>query len=407
MRVIIFFQHRVREWQACVRLAENLRRRGVEATIYNIDFEWARAVRDAVRHGIDGLVMPWMYHDSNYLLLAPFLRFNPRLIVVNLHQEQLGTPISLRMILPKGEDAKNSVLHYVWGDHFRRELEAVGVRQDLITVTGNMRNDAVATTLLDKTELATRYGLDPHKRWVLIAESRGWVRSYTPAFRADLIRQGYTASEADEFIDVTRRSLDAAVAELDSLPPDFLPECELIYRAHPGTLADDFSDPRVHAIAGESIHDWLANIDLIVVWTSTTIYEAELHGVPGVVWSPVPNPPQHTMTGLDRFPQIQHLTELTDVLAVPQQATRHFVDLLGPDDGHCVERVADALLGDLERPPADYRARPAPLSLDALRKLAFELATRAAMRTGILRRFRWPRSAYTHRSDIPGYGDHV
>lgn len=404
MRVILFFQHRVRELQACEQLARELDSRGVTASIYNIDFELATAALSVRRRGADAIVLPWLYHQQNYELLAPFLSANPDIVIINVHQEQLGSPVSIRVLLPKGDAAKNSALHYVWGDAFKNALINSGVAPHLIRVTGSMRNDFSLESLHTKQVLAERYHLDPAKRWILIAESRGWVLSDSPAFRADFVRQGYTPTEAEEFADVTKRSLEATVAELDALEAGFLPDCEIIYRPHPGTLSNTFENPRIRVITEEGIHHWLANIDLICVWNSTTIYEAEMHGVPGVAWSPVPNPPQHAVVGLERFPQITHFTEVADLLATDPKSTRFFVDLFGPDDKQSIARIADAIERDVANPPVGYRAEPVAFSLHLARKLLFEKLTEISVRIGVLARLKWPHSAYSHRGDIPDYG---
>lgn len=403
MHAIILYQHRVRELQSCERLARELEKRGFRTSVLNIDWEMGRACWLAARAKIDLVVTPWMYVESNYEHMYPFVRSNPDVVIVNLHQEQIGSQVSSRFLIPKGQAAKESVFHFTWGSAFAQALRDCGVPDELIRVTGNLRNDDMRAPLLSREDLAAQFGLDADKKWLLFAESRGWVYTYNSLYEAGFLRQCYTRQELEEFKSVTQESLDRTIEQFEALETSFFSDAELIYRPHPGTLPPTLTNSSVRVIADHGIGDWLAAIDFIAVWGSTTIYEAEIVGVPGVVFEPVPNPPKYQTAGLHAFPVIEQFTEVKDLMNSPGlPRSKNYLPFYGEADGHATERVADACAA-VVADPGSYRATPVRLSRSLVRTLLAEAATRVVAPLGVIDRYKWPRSAHSHRADIPYY----
>ena len=149
---ITFYEHITRELASCNRISSKIQDyEDAEVAIFSIVFEYYDAIRYARERGVDVVVMPWLYSDRDYELVMPFLKINSRIIVVNLHHEQIFLTF-LEYSLPKGNTCANNVIHLVWGDGFKNELVSIGV-PNLIYVTGNVRTDSILsqTVSIDST----------------------------------------------------------------------------------------------------------------------------------------------------------------------------------------------------------------------------------------------------------------
>ena len=214
------------------------------------------------REKIDLIFMPWMYDDKNYQKLMPFLKHNEKLITVGMHHEQIGSATTDITNLPTSENAKNSVLHLVWGSSFKDMLVQNGVREELIYEVGHMRLDTAGTNIKSKDELATESGIDKLKKWLLFGESRDWIWSY-PKNKYMFSARGYSSKDLEEMYVISRKSLIETLESFKNIDDKFFNGFEIIYRPHPGTvtLPKLYIDDRVKCINKHSIYDWLGNAD--------------------------------------------------------------------------------------------------------------------------------------------------
>lgn len=411
MKVIIFFQHVVRELAACKvlkkKLLSQLKETGSDVAIFSIDFEWLDACKWATKNGIDVVVMPWLHNDINYVLLHPFLEINPNVSIVNLHHEQIANPAYKMLQLPKGNYCKNGCFHFAWGPFFSQQLVSVGVRSDLIRVTGNMRLDTLVSNreTASKTLLAERFGLNPEKKWVMYAENRGWVYVYDDDMFSKISKMGVNREDITRNRKVCLDSLQATYHQISSLSQEFFDLYELIYRPHPGTNSPLTND-KCKIISDLPIGEWLSCVDCLVTWDSTSAYEAEVVGVPVFRHEPIPHPEDLMIYGLKEFPAISNLSELDISLgdyANLKDTNKVYEDYFGIVDGCATERVANeiincATLGEL---------LDSAYELDGIdkqrirRKKQFEIVTKLFYKTKLLQIFKWPRSAAIQFNDIP------
>lgn len=415
VHAIIFYQHKVRELSACRRLKDHLEKlpifRNAIIEIFQIDFEWMRAVRFAKHGGIDLIVMPWLYHDNNYALLDPFLAINPSAVIVNLHHEQITSPAFEANTLPTTEHTKNGCYHLCWGEAFKDKLLEVGVKPEMIRCTGNMRLDPIVSNSnpVAKTELARKYDLDPDKKWILFAENRGGVYKLNEAACAEYEAQGVLPEDLKIKKDVGLKSMSMMFDQMRELPGEFFSEFEFIYRTHPGTttpLKD--SKHSVRVIPEEPVSAWLANVDFVLVWNSTVAFEAELAEVPVMRHEPIRNPERLIPLGFDKVPILESLSEIDARLIESQKAAqkdaRNYERVYGVVDGKATERVAETLAELLQvgMPKENHIALSSQMSKLLLRKKIFEMVTGVVAKTGLLTVVKWPHSAYNQLNDIPG-----
>lgn len=411
-RVILYYEHAVRELSALEELARCIEGRtagSVEVEILQYDFEWAKGIDIARNQGVDAVVVPYLYSDvPDYDAVLPFRRLYEDCKIINLHHEQIASPVNEGTQLPHGPLACNGCYHFVWGDRYAARLSGLGIDDGLIFPVGNMRLKPVddACRRENRQMLAGCYGLDPHKKWVIYCEGR--LESY-PSEDVRINHPFFGSLEREEYVDwcaLQTGSLAQTNEQLAKLEESFFDECELIYRPHPGTNLSHVLRDEILACCDLPISTWITACDLVVVWNSTTALEANALGVPAVRHEPRVNPERYRTFGLEAFPVIQSLECLNASFVEAQRTVQHgkrwYLPYYGNLDGRAAERAADAIIEVLGRPAElvacnwDKRARQAYRH----RKLR-NMVGNAFMRTGLINVTHWPKEAWEHIADYP------
>lgn len=404
-RIIIFYQHINREYQSCLVLKEELERSiHCEVYIFSIDFEFSKALKIADKK-INLVFMPWVYHELNYELLMPFFKHNEALISVNLHHEQIGSDVSSNILIPRGENARNSVLHLAWGGDFKETLIKNGVKDEFVFEVGHMRLDTVDKNIRSRDDLAAEFALDTSKKWLLFCESRGWIWSYSQKYKNDFVANGYSVEEIDEFYNIAKKSIYATFEDFDKIGDAFFSEYEIIYRPHPGTVSPVKINERIRHINAYSIYDWLKNVDVYATWSSTSIFESESCGVPSFVVKPFEYDKKYEMHGVQKYSEVQGLEQITSELIREEKQCmkkqRIFENYIGKQGGAIANIVGltASLLADGVK---GYKmaAIKYPRSRKN-KKQFFEFVTWLFVKFGLLKIFKYPRSSYKQISDIP------
>lgn len=413
--VILFYQHITREIKTLEKLKREIERiSDLEAVLFSIDFEWHQAVRLAKKRSVVVVVSPWAYSEDNYKLFTPFIRANKETAIVNLHSEQISSPYSEAILLPSANCVKTGVVHFVWGSYFAEKLIRCGVPKDLIVETGNIRNDEIGDVESDRQNLACQYGLDRKKKWVLYAENRDWVYQWSTAYANEYVSRGGDSQQAEHRYELSKQSLELSISEMNNLPSSFFDEYELIYRPHPGSASPNRPRNPVRTITDRSIYEWLHSSDFVVVWSSTTLFEADAMGVPAIVHEVIDNDPLFRTDGADEYIKIRSLNEINDKLL--EEAYQLHIDkgiyrrYCGPMDGSSVIRIANSIVCLSEVVPEAYTLHFVNATLACTKKAVYEWLTRIFSKTGLLAKFKFPRSAFDHRRDIPwktkGFADY-
>lgn len=407
-RVIIFYEHINREYDACLRLKNEIEKSDSDYTVYlfSIAFEYCKALKIARRQKIHMLIMPWMYTDREYELVQPFVKRNAEIYIVCLHHEQIASEITENVLLPRGESAKNSVVHLVWGEFFKEKLMHSKVKQDLIFVTGNIRTDNAFETLLSRNDLSEEFGLEFNKKWILFSENRGWILSNTEKQDKHRIRLGFSKQDIKERNNITKRSLECTITELEEIPDAFFEQYELIYRPHPGTEAPNNINSRVKVIDKYSIYTWINSIDINVVWSSTAIFESDIKEIPSIVYEPVEHPNKFQAYGLEQYQKITRFEEIDEDLiefyktrVAPKKTYERYI---GQVDGKSVKRTKDVITKILYEGIAGYKASRIKYSKKRIiKRFLFEKVTRLFVKLGMLEIIKQPKPAYQLRNDIP------
>ena len=404
MRLLMFYEHKVRELPALIELKENLERRGWECVVYSIAFEWYSAYRYARKHAIDALVLPWCYGADQFWRFSPFIETNPNLKIINMHHEQITAPLTEKVLMPRDEVARAYPFHLCWAPYFQEALVKAGVNRERTAIVGNLRVKRTLMRSVSRSELAMRHSLDPGKKWLLFSESRRIDKISLEKNKEDFVeRSGVSIRDSEAFFSRWVKSLEVFIEQVKSLPDSFFDDFEFIYRPHPGSTIEFDLGPHARIIFDGPISDWLGNCDAFVTWQSTSAFEAEIAGLPVLVHECVCIPENERMPGVSDYRRIEKLSQLSDELmqeALEEQRREPiYPKYLGVVADDVVERYGDAIeiaagaSGTLDVVPYDKRM--------ILRMHFFEVATKALMNGDLIHKLKWPNTALMMYEDIP------
>lgn len=405
MNVIIFYEHISREGEEIKLIAEFLRKNKVEVKIYSITFQYANALYEIKKHKYDAIVVPWLHHDKDYELMTPFIKCNPNVVIINLSHEEIGSQYSIPLIVPVGENAKNSVFHFVWGKYFEEFLIGYGVKKDKIVITGNGRTDFIYKNGYSKKELAAQYKLSSEKKWILFAEDRGWALNWSEKKAREMKFYAIPEEDTNEFIEFIKESVSKTEKDFANLNNKFYEKYELIYRPHPGTRPMNNLDERIKVISDYSIYEWLRVVDLNVVWSSTTVFESDAMGVPSIIYNPIEKLEKYKTFGIDNYLCIHSISEINDALISQAKNTQEehkaYIKYFGIVDGCRCQNIANKIIEVIN----NKQGYPINcLKMDFKRKLRIVLRGFVAYiftKFKLVNILKFPKSAYLGYNDIP------
>ena len=411
MNIILFYQHIGRELYSIKKLSNILTSRKHNVYVFSIDFEFDIAIKIAKKHKVDIIVSPWMYHDTNYQEFVPFIKYNPKVKIINLHSEQVYSPFSRVVLLPAKGAASDFVYHFCWGENFKNELNNIGVPNNLIFITGCMRNDEAFGTSFTKKTLAQKYQLDENKEWILFAENRNYIKN-TKMLNVEFIKKGVLEQDLRDRFEITKKSLKETIDDINTLPDDFFEKYELIYRSHPGFQGDmGIRNSNIREISDLSIYEWLNVSAVCVVWNSTTAFESDMMNVPVLVYSKVEIPEKIKTIGLSNYLHIKSLLDINSIdfrkVLDEQKKKKNYVFYYGEIDGKASSNVADAI-ETVANNNDGYKAKAIPT--DTLHNIRWKISiklTRMMIKLNLFEKLKFPRSSYQHKKDIPYIKDNM
>lgn len=403
--IILFYQHKTRELNAISYLKKELINLGYNVGVFNIDFEQIKAFRFSKKNDICCIVTPWLYNDIHYEMLNKFIIYNKNAFILNLHQEQIYSDFSENILMPCGIYSKNNVFHLAWGDFFKKTLIKYGVDENLIYVIGNPRNDEIFNIKTSKNDFSKKYDLNIEKKWILFADNRGWTQNFSDIRRNEWLSRGHSNDEIDDYLYQDKKSLEISVNELDSLGDSFFLDKEVVFRNHPGTPAPIFKNKNIKVISQGSIYEWLKVSDLIIIWSSTSIFEGDALGKPGIVFEPIPNGVQYKTKGIDNYLTIKSIYELDNKCinnAIDKIKEKNYYDFYGNIDGKVNKKLAKVIDNITHESKGKCVTKILPLNKKITYKhFLFEAVTFFMFKLKLLKRVKIPKSALNFYDEIP------
>lgn len=272
MDFLILYDKKNREIESVCLLKAELEKRGYTVGQSHISDCFRKKIRPKV------LITPNFYNNNEvYLRAYGFCkRINK---IINLQWEQI--------VCKKYEDDGNSwwrphqeakkAIHICWGVNTQQKLINAGVAAANAKVTGRMDLDILARLdlLISRDDLASKYGLDKDKKWVLFISSFPYA-VYSEAVLNNI--KDSTGIDVDELTKVSKTNREIILKWL--LHACEIYDYEFIYRPHPAEECTDIEGAgrhdNFHVICGESIKHWIYNADRVYNWRSTSVIESIL-----------------------------------------------------------------------------------------------------------------------------------
>lgn len=285
---LLFVDHIVRELESNVLISKYFYEFGGEARIYSINFNYFKSIKDNTPGSI---VMPWLYDKNEYEFIKPFNNKSINTPVINLHQEQIGIPSNQGFMLPSDRYSRD-VIHICWGKNFAKLLFKNGVPKENIYITGSQRLDLYherfKSLRKSKLELAQKYDLDVHKKWLLLPGSFG-IAFLSESEISSLERRGH--SQIKSLKELSFKTLKIISEWIKKISKDL--DLEIIFRPHPGVSNNYYNDKfnnykNIHLISELNIKEWIFNSDIIAVWNSTTAIEGWFANKTVIGYQPIP-----------------------------------------------------------------------------------------------------------------------
>ena len=408
-KIILFYEHKVRELGSYNQLKSILENDyGYDVYILSIVFEWTKGVILAKRHRIDSVVMPWLNRVDDYRLMQPFIKSNPKVKIYNLHQEQICSPVTEKVVKIDDECVKNTVMHFAWGEFFKKKLIDWQVDSDNIFISGNMRNDEGGKSKYTKDEIARTFSLDLNKEWLLFTETRGWVKSSNRSNEKIFRASGIDEDVIVEFKEHTMESLLKTINEFNQLPNRFFDKYELIYRPHPGQINSFKLNDKIKVISEYSIYEWIAVVDANISWSSTSLFESEINNVPSFFYEPIVSMDKFRPYGIGDYRRLKKITDIEKINLKEMKQDMNckkyrkiYVSYLGEVDGRATRKIAEKIAELDNKNEVNFKNLYIGLSKRNLRQLLFEIVTYITYKLNILNILKYPSSAYTEKRDIP------
>jgi surface carbohydrate biosynthesis protein len=299
------------------------RRHGLEVEIASI-MEVHGFQKTMARYQPRVVALPFFYSASDF---GPqkVLQAWPQTILVNLAYEQIFTRINQAYKAPKDTLTRQHVLHHAWGKFYASYLEEHGVPRENIFTNGNpfyaLYQPPYNSYYVSRAELAQRYLLDPHKRWVFVPENYG-AAFYGEAKLKDYLKSG--EGDAYSYRDFAMASFREAIKWWQRGTD--IREVEMIVRPRPATPRGVFvntcrdalgQEPTMHIIKEGTVREWILASDIVMSSYSTTLIEAAVANKPIYMIEPIHFPDYVQADWYILVPQLETLQKFLEVIGDP------------------------------------------------------------------------------------------
>lgn len=291
-KILIYYEHKAREYQYCHALKYELERRGYSVGLCHIANRhtwWYKIFSKPKVVIVGGLslqcLVPGMSVIEDY---ADFLRGRTEKII-NLQAEQISRDEDSNYNIILDSEWKDIVYYICWGGKRKKQILNREISDSQLAVTGAMHLDFFRSEFCGfyktKQEMAQIYKIPSSEKWILLMSSFVFATMPTDHMKAiyALVKKSdpkYQYEQIQKKRDISLYSLEKILDWIDRYLSEYS-EGIFIYRPHPKeTKTADMirmieSHPgRFFYIQDESIQQWISVCDIVDNWISTAIVEA-------------------------------------------------------------------------------------------------------------------------------------
>ena len=349
---IIYYEHVAREWKSVNRLKEELNKLGLKGVVLPMHFNKYLGL---VTYIPKIIIVPYLYSVNNDQHLM-YESIYGDISILNLHSEQLHDETTKSFQMPH-DDYAAKAHHIAWGTVFSAALIEAGVDEDIIYVTGSIRND---DSYCEALSYKKQEDLDYEERILIPTAfsktfvSKDYINKLVNLAAIDkelyLEKLKYTTRVRDKFFkDILKVSL---------LNPKKL----FSFRPHPYVELNDYIQvfldinnikklPKNIKVQRQgSIQDEILTSDKVITWYSSTALDAYLLKKNVVVYDPVSVPNYMKIGFLRYFPVADSLIALNEFIISKEshtksnrQTEKYVESVYGAIDGKSSFRVANVI----------------------------------------------------------------
>ncbi len=247
------------------------------------------------------IVLVPFFYGADDLVMCDYVAAWPDAVYLNLAWEQIFYPSHQSIKQPRGDMAKEKVIHAAWSRTFVDYLSGHGVRSSNARLVGHglygLYAEPYRRYFAPRLELAQRLKLDAAKPWVFIPENYRW------AFFADnklrkLSARGVAEADLFQMRSYCRNSLKQLAEWCETLAQTG--EVEVIFRPRPATSSREMrrffaqeagiAQPSFHLTKAFSAREWVLAAQTVASSYSTVLIEAALAGKEILIAAPEPIP---------------------------------------------------------------------------------------------------------------------
>ncbi len=353
--IVYFYEHASRELDVACAVAAILEREhdlSVKIVHWPVGYP---AIENRIQTRL--VVLPFCYTEDYFTLLLAKWR---KATYFNVSWEQLFYAGNLKAKTPRGRFATNHVIHHAWSESYAEFLREQGIKEQDIFINGQpaytLYDEPYRYYFKSRADLATEYGLDPTRQWVLFPENYNWS-FYTQEKLDQYIKEGQSPEEIHAMREFCEQSLTDTILWCNEVAKKG--NVEMVIRPRPSTALDTFLKAidrilpripeRLHIIQEESVREWILASDIVVSSYSTSMIEAAIAGKAIYMLEPYPIPDPLRAEWHDLLPHIKTSKEFSKACSsMAAQETDHRLNQWARKSmmahGDSIRRLADYLV---------------------------------------------------------------
>ena len=283
--ILFLFEKSTRELDSLCLLKKKLNDLNFSCEIIQQNTQQAYAIKNFKPSVV---VLPFCYQNRSNNIFFKFWRNSH---YISLNWEQFFYQGNKAAKTPKGHFASKIVKHCAWSDKYSKLLIENGVPRENIWKTGSFSfelcDNKYRGYFLDKAKIATKWKLDPNKKWVFFPENFGWA-FYSKEMLQQMVDDGQSVEQVNFMNNFCKEYFASTIKWLIRLAEE--EEIELIFRPRPATSVQDIEEAITNSVTKlsssfriikeETVKDWIYASDIVLSSYSTTLIEAALIGKP-------------------------------------------------------------------------------------------------------------------------------
>jgi surface carbohydrate biosynthesis protein len=284
--VLIYYEHVVRELDACMLLRYRLEELGLTVAIASVH---RNRYFSFLKYKPKIVVVPFLFSDRNDIVYQEFRECYGNVLCLNLHHEQFYNEMTKVLFMPKNDDSRNAY-HLAWNERFAEDLFCNRVDKNKILIAGNPRTDNYYYSNSGWIRTKKR----GYKEIIFIPTSFSWA----------FVDENYFIKNAKidpvEFRRKKKITMDTVEAFLMSIRklaykyPDKL----FIVRPHPFEQISTYEqylknfierpvENNIKVVREGNVYEWIKECDLTIGWLTTVSMEASMFGKKNLIYTPI------------------------------------------------------------------------------------------------------------------------